>query len=94
MAHFGDYQNEIYLNGLRGVLTRVPVDFATLEARAIRALPAAVVPYVRPGVAEDRPGPVPGHARVPGASSAARSRSRIASARRPAFGCWSPSQSS
>lgn len=49
MAHFGDYQNEIYLAGLRGVLPRVPVDFATLEARASRALPGDVVPYVQGG---------------------------------------------
>src|SRR3546814_5789302 len=33
MVQFGDYQNEIYAAGLRGVLPKLPVDAATLEAR-------------------------------------------------------------
>ncbi len=36
MAHFGDYQNQIYGAGLQGVIPKLPVDFATLERRARR----------------------------------------------------------
>jgi lactate 2-monooxygenase len=46
MAHFGDYQNEIYLAGLQGVITRVPVDFPSLVARATAAMPPSVLNYV------------------------------------------------
>lgn len=49
MGHFGDYQNEIYMAGLRGVLPRVPVDFANLVERASRAMPGDVLPYVQGG---------------------------------------------
>ena len=38
---FGDYQLEIYLAGLQGVLPSFPMAFAELEARAERALPPA-----------------------------------------------------
>ena len=38
-AAFGDYQLEIYLAGLTGVLPRFPMAFAELEARAAQALP-------------------------------------------------------
>jgi lactate 2-monooxygenase len=33
-GQFGDYQNEIYLGGLSGVLPAMPMAFAELEARA------------------------------------------------------------
>ena len=49
MAHFGDYQNEIYNAGLQGVVPRFPVDFATLQERAIAALPPPVLTYVQGG---------------------------------------------
>lgn len=35
---FGDYQFEIYLDGLRGVTPSQPMDFAALEQRAQAAL--------------------------------------------------------
>ena len=37
---FGDYQNEIYLQGLGGVLPSLPMVYAELEARAAKTLPA------------------------------------------------------
>ncbi len=49
MPHYGDYQNAIYGAGLQGVLPRVPVDFATLKARAEAALPPTVLNYVQGG---------------------------------------------
>src|SRR6267154_1018328 len=40
---FGDFQLEIYLAGLQGVLPSFPMAFAELEARAERALPPSVL---------------------------------------------------
>jgi lactate 2-monooxygenase len=45
-AAFGDYQLEIYLGGLEGVLPRFPMAYAELEARAAQALPPSVLSYV------------------------------------------------
>ncbi|MGD0553662.1 MAG: alpha-hydroxy-acid oxidizing protein [Streptosporangiaceae bacterium] len=53
MAGFGDYQFEIYLNGLTGVLPRFPMTFAELEERAERALPASVWSYVAGGAGDE-----------------------------------------
>lgn len=53
--HFGDYQNTIYFAGLNGVLPSVPVDFATLEARASAALPPRRSPISRAGAATSIP---------------------------------------
>jgi lactate 2-monooxygenase len=53
MAHFGDYQNEIYLAGLQGVITRVPVDFPSLVARATAAMPPSVLNYVQGGCGDE-----------------------------------------
>jgi lactate 2-monooxygenase len=53
MAHFGDYQNEIYFAGLGGVMPRLPVDFATLEQRAAAALPPSVLNYVQGGCGDE-----------------------------------------
>jgi hypothetical protein len=33
-GQFGDYQSEIYINGLSGVLPAIPMEFQELEARA------------------------------------------------------------
>lgn len=49
----GDYQNQIYLNGLRGVIPALPVDFATLEQRATSALSPSVLPYVQGGCGDE-----------------------------------------
>jgi len=53
MPHYGDYQTEIYGAGLRGVVPRLPVDFATLEARAAAAMPPATLTYVQGGCGDE-----------------------------------------
>ena len=53
MSHFGDFQNEIYRDGLRGVLPRLPVDFKSLEQKAQAALPASVLSYVQGGCGDE-----------------------------------------
>ncbi len=52
-SHFGDYQNAIYFAGLNGVVPSVPVDFATLEARAAAALPPATLAYLQGGCGDE-----------------------------------------
>ncbi|HTX97054.1 MAG TPA: alpha-hydroxy-acid oxidizing protein [Mycobacterium sp.] len=54
MAHFGDYQNEIYLQGLAGVVPSYPMAFADLEAKAATALPPSVWSYVAGGAGDER----------------------------------------
>lgn len=49
MPAFGDYQNEIYFAGLRGVVPRLPVDYASLFERARAAMPPNVLAYVEGG---------------------------------------------
>ena len=53
MSHFGDFQNEIYRDGLRGVLARLPVDFDALERRAQAAMPASVLAYIQGGCGDE-----------------------------------------
>jgi lactate 2-monooxygenase len=53
MAHYGDYQNEIYFGGLQGVLPRVPVDFPTLQARAAAAMSPSLLNYVQGGCGDE-----------------------------------------
>ncbi len=53
MAHYGDYQHQIYGAGLNGVLPTIPVDFATLEKRATAALPDHVLNYVQGGCGDE-----------------------------------------
>src|SRR3569623_1003514 len=48
MPHYGDFQNEIYGAGLRGIVPKLPVDFATLEQRAAAAMPPRGL-YYNPG---------------------------------------------
>ena len=50
---FGDYQTEIYADGLRGVLPRFPMAFPELEARAAQALPPSVLSYVAGGAGSE-----------------------------------------
>jgi lactate 2-monooxygenase len=52
-AAFGDYQLEIYLDGLQGVLPAFPMAFAELEARAAQALPPSVLSYVAGGAGSE-----------------------------------------
>jgi lactate 2-monooxygenase len=42
----GDYQFDIYFDGLEGQLPKYPVDFASLERKAAEALPSWVHSYV------------------------------------------------
>ncbi|NKY42495.1 lactate 2-monooxygenase [Nocardia cerradoensis] len=51
---FGDFQNEIYFNGLRGVVPAYPVSFAELAERAQAALPPSVWSYVAGGAGDER----------------------------------------
>ena len=54
MPAFGDYQTQIYMDGvLKGVKPRLPVDFRTLEAKAFQSLPEEVVAYVRGGCGDE-----------------------------------------
>ena len=39
---FGDYQLEIYLQGLGGVVPTLPISFAELEERAQAAMPPSI----------------------------------------------------
>ncbi|MBB3051521.1 lactate 2-monooxygenase [Prauserella isguenensis] len=50
---YGDYQLEIYLNGMRGVQPRFPADAATMEHRAAEALPPWVLSYVKSGAGDE-----------------------------------------
>ena len=54
MAHFGDYQNEIYLQGLAGVVPPLPMAFPDWEARAKMALPPSIWSYVAGGAGDER----------------------------------------
>ena len=51
---YGDYQLEIYLNGLTGVLPKYPMTSAELEHRAKEALPPSVWSYVAGGAGDER----------------------------------------
>ena len=53
MTHPGDYQNEIYFGGLRGVKPNLPVDYASLVKRAAMALPPATLTYVQGGCGDE-----------------------------------------
>ncbi len=53
MAHYGDYQNQIYNAGLSGVVPTIPVDYATLVARAEQAMPPSVLNYVQGGCSDE-----------------------------------------
>ncbi len=51
--NFGDFQNEIYLAGLLGRKVPLPVDFPSLEARAMEAMPPSVWSYVAGGCGDE-----------------------------------------
>lgn len=51
---YGDYQLEIYLQGLSGVLPTMPMDYAGLEAKAQAATPASIWSYVAGGAGDER----------------------------------------
>src|ERR1700739_3379510 len=52
--HFGDYQNEIYLQGLAGVAPSLPMAYPELEAKAEKALRPSVWSYVAGGAGDER----------------------------------------
>jgi lactate 2-monooxygenase len=53
MSGYGDFQLEIYLGGLGGVVPNLPVSFAELEARASHALAPSVLSYVAGGAGDE-----------------------------------------
>ncbi|MFI0900893.1 alpha-hydroxy-acid oxidizing protein [Streptomyces sp. NPDC020983] len=50
---FGNYQNDIYLRALGGVLPDLPMAYAELEERAAAALPPSVWSYVAGGAGDE-----------------------------------------
>jgi lactate 2-monooxygenase len=54
MKYFGQYENEIYSDGLRGVVPKLPIDIAELEKKAIAAWPDTIVSYVQGGCGDER----------------------------------------
>jgi lactate 2-monooxygenase len=51
---FGDYQSEIYLQGLAGVVPTLPMTYAGLEAKASAAMSPLVRSYVGGGAGDER----------------------------------------
>ncbi|KLO30184.1 lactate 2-monooxygenase [Mycolicibacter heraklionensis] len=51
---FGDYQFEIYLQGLAGVVPPLPMTYSELEAKAAAALSPSVWSYVAGGAGDER----------------------------------------
>lgn len=51
---FGDYQSEIYLQGLAGAVPTLPMAFADLEAKAAAAMSPSVWSYVAGGAGDER----------------------------------------
>lgn len=52
-TQYGDYQSEIYLDGLDGQLPRYPVDFTSIEQAAAKVLPSFVQSYVAGGCGDE-----------------------------------------
>ncbi len=53
MAQYGDYQTAIYGAGLSGIVPTIPVDTATLERRAMAAMPPSLLTYVQGGCGDE-----------------------------------------
>lgn len=51
---FGDYQLEIYLQGLSGIVPNLPMTFADWETKAQSAMPPSVYSYVAGGAGDER----------------------------------------
>ena len=51
---FGDYQNEIYFQGLAGIVPSLPMSFAGWEAKAEVAMPPSIWSYVAGGSGDER----------------------------------------
>ena len=54
MKNFGQYQDEIYGAGLRGIIPKLPIDIRELEEKAIEAWPDQIVSYVQGGCGDER----------------------------------------
>lgn len=54
MPNYGDFQNEIYLAGLRGQRPPFPIDLQQLQAKAHATLPRDVLSYVAGGAGTER----------------------------------------
>jgi lactate 2-monooxygenase len=50
---FGNFQTEIYLAGLRGVIPDLPMEYAGWEERAAHALPPSILSYVAGGAGDE-----------------------------------------
>ncbi|MEV5893206.1 alpha-hydroxy-acid oxidizing protein [Nonomuraea fuscirosea] len=50
---FGDYQLEIYFNALNGRVSDFPMDYATLERRAVAALDPSLLSYIAGGAGDE-----------------------------------------
>ena len=53
-TNFGDFQNEVYAEAVKGVTTRYPFDFASIERKASEALPDWVYRYVSAAAGDGR----------------------------------------
>lgn len=53
MAHYADYQHEIYFGGLNGIRPKFPVDTKTLEARAEAAMSPDLLSYIQGGCGDE-----------------------------------------
>src|SRR6266478_2782136 len=53
-VQYGDYQFEIYFDGLEGRVPRYPVDYPSLERAAAEVLPSFVYSYVAGGCGDER----------------------------------------
>jgi lactate 2-monooxygenase len=51
---FGDYQFEIYLQGLSGIVPSLPMSYAEWEAKAQAAMPPSIWSYVAGGAGDER----------------------------------------
>src|SRR5271167_1571920 len=54
MSNFGDFQNGVYAEAVRGVNSRYPFDFASIERKAAQALPDWVYRYVSAAAGDGR----------------------------------------
>ena len=50
---YGNYELEIYLAGLRGVLPKLPIDIRAIEKKAVEAWPETIASYVQGGCGDE-----------------------------------------
>jgi lactate 2-monooxygenase len=51
---YGDFQNEIYINGLNGIVPKYPFDYGSLERAGSEVLPWWVLSYVAGGAGDEQ----------------------------------------